>query len=82
MIPFCRSAVDQHQHGSGGTGAPEGISTPAASLFVGQAIRNVDQGPIGLTFVKDHLTCVEVQRRLHGANHDHGLSRVLLRLHK
>ena len=82
MVTFCRAAIDQNQRGAGCSRAPEGVSTPAASLFMGQAIRNVDQRPIGLTFVDDHLICVEVQRRLHGANHDHGLSTALLRQHQ
>ena len=34
MSQFCRAAIDQHQHSAGGTGGPEGISTPAASCLL------------------------------------------------
>ena len=82
MVTFCRAAIDQHQHRAGCTRATKGVSRPAPPLFMGQPIRNVDQRPIGLAFVQDHLPRVEVQRRFHGTNHDHGFSTALLRQHQ
>ena len=35
MVTCCRAAIDQNQHGAGCSWAPEGVSTPAASLFMG-----------------------------------------------